>query len=191
MNPNQLITIAELKEYLHWDPLDSTMDHFFDVLIDSVSQMLEDCCNTRIKACTVTETLSGDGSKFMILSNRHITSITSLKEWDGNEFSDTFFLTDEINRFINITGKIIYNRIRIFEEGRYNYQITYQCGYAEVPEDLKLVAKEICVIFYNNSPNGDSRLALVSNQQNNFKMFFLNELPRHRAVLDKYTNRRC
>ncbi|MGE5432382.1 MAG: hypothetical protein ACM3QX_14970 [Syntrophomonadaceae bacterium] len=188
MNNNQIISLAELKDYLGWKMTDTSKDPFFDSVIDAVSQIMEDYCSTKLKQCSITETLSGSGSHLLILSNRHVTSLTSLKFRDDTGFKDCFATPEEMNRVALYRGKFLYLSRGTFHEGVLNYQVSYVCGYSEIPADLKIVAEEMCALVYQNSPHGQGRLGLLSNQPGNIRMFFLDELPRHRAVLLKYIN---
>lgn len=186
MNANQLISLAELKDYLNWKQADTSKDAFFDSLIDAVSQMMEDFCCTKLRQCSVCELLSGEGTGFLVLSNRHVTSLSSLKIREEGEYKDCFSTPEELNGATGIAGRILYRRKGIFKEGVFNYEVTYVCGYAEVPADLKITAKEMCTVLYLNSLHGDGRLGMVSSHTGSVKMFFMDMLPVHRAVLLKY-----
>lgn len=188
MNSNQVISLQELKDYLGWDKTDTSKDKFFDSVIDAVSQIMEDYCNTKLRESSVTEILSGDGSNMLILSNRHVTSLTSIKIRDGAEFRECFPAPEEMNQVVLYRGKFLYSCKGCFEEGVLNYRVSYICGYAEIPADLKIVAEEMCALVYQNSPHGQGRLGLLADRPGNIRMFFLDELPRHRAVLVKYMN---
>ncbi|MGE5353427.1 MAG: hypothetical protein ACM3P0_15190, partial [Acidobacteriota bacterium] len=182
------ISLEELKEYLDWKTSDTSKDSFFDSLIDAVSQLMEDYCNTKLKEASVTEILSGNGTHLLILSNRHITHLTSLKERDGAEFKECFPTPEEMSQVVLYRGKFLYRCSGYFEEGVFNYEVSYVCGFSEIPADLKLVAEEMCALAYQNSLHGEGRLGLLANRPGNIRMFFLEELPRHRAVLVKYMN---
>ncbi|MCU7500723.1 MAG: hypothetical protein HF300_18045 [Ignavibacteria bacterium] len=188
MNSNQVISLEELKEYLGWKRDDTSKDIFFDSIIDAVSQLMEDYCNTKLKESGVTEILSGSGTNLLILSNRHVTSLSSLKVRDGAEFKDCFTTPEEMSQVILYRGKFLYRCRGCFEEGVLNYQASYVCGFSEIPADLKLVAEEMCALVYQNSLHGEGRLGLLANRPGSIRMFFLEELPRHRAVMVKYMN---
>lgn len=188
MNSNQVISLGELKEYLGWKKGDTSKDTFFDSIIDAVSQLMEDYCGTKLKETSVTEVLSGGGTNLLILSNRHVTSLTSLKIRDGAGFRDCFTTPEEMSQVVLYRGKFLYMCRGCFEEGVLNYEASYVCGYAEVPADLKLVAEEMCALVYQNSLHGEGRLGLLASRQGNIRMFFMEELPMHRAVLVKYMN---
>lgn len=149
---------------------------------------MEDYCNTKLKECSVSEVLSGDGSHLLILSNRHVTSLTSLKIRDGTEFKDCFASPEEMNRVVLYRGKFLYRCRGLFEDGILNYRVSYVCGYQDIPADLKMVACEMCALIYQNSPHGEGRLGLLANHTGSVRMFVLDELPRHRAILLKYMN---
>ncbi|HEX2866780.1 MAG TPA: hypothetical protein VHO03_07045 [Ignavibacteriales bacterium] len=188
MKSNQIISLSELKDYLAWNKTDNSKDAFFDFLIDAVSQIMEDYCSTKLKETSVTETLSGDGSHLLILSNRHVTSLTSLKFREDTEFKDCFSSPEEMNQIVLYRGKFLYRCKGCFEEGVLNYQVSYTCGYAEVPPELKIVAMEMCTLAYQNSLHGEGRLGLLASRPGSVRMFFMDELPSHRTVLMKYMN---
>lgn len=182
---NQLIALPELKKYLNWAEGDTAIDDFLNDMINAASDVLEQYCNTKIKKSEVTEVVSGDGSIKLYLSNRPITEIKTLKYFDGEKFAD--FMSDaEIRKNIVTMDHSIYNRAEVFEEGIMNYEVKYMCGFDPVPQDLKLICQELCAIFYKNSFIGEGRVGLISNQQGNFKMFCLEQLPFHKKVIDKY-----
>ncbi|MGE5680529.1 MAG: hypothetical protein ACM34K_06560 [Bacillota bacterium] len=182
---NQLISKSELKEYLNFDPAELTLDNFFDQIINACSDILEVYCNTKLKKCTVTEIVSGEDPYRLYLSNSHILSVLEIKYWGSSVFR-RLYNEDEIRVNLVPSGHSIYNRAGDFTEGSYNYEVSYICGFDPIPDDLKLVCLELCAVLFNNSSLGDSRIGLISNQSGNFKMFFLDELPRHEHIINKY-----
>jgi hypothetical protein len=184
---NQLVTKEELRRYLNWNESSSSAesDDLFDQIINSASDIIEHYCNTKIKLSEVTETVSGNGSDRLFMSNSHITKITNCKYWNGSAFTD-YYTPGEIEQCLFSSLHVIYNRAQNFEEGIFNFQFTYTCGFDPVPEDLKLICLELCTVLFNNSSFGDFRVGLISNQQGTYKMYFLDELPRHKNVINKY-----
>lgn len=182
---NQLTTLNSLKQYLNWSLDDVSFDDFFNDMINSVSNCIEQFCNTKIKQCVITEKTSGHETVKLYLSNRPITDVSSIKYWDGNVFAEYMTVTD-IQKYIVLSDHSIYNRAEVFHGGLFNYEVTYTAGFDQIPPDLKLVAEELCAIFFKNSFLGDGRIGLISNQQGNFKMFFLDQLPYHKRIIDKY-----
>ncbi|MDP4114539.1 MAG: head-tail connector protein [Bacteroidota bacterium] len=182
---NQLITLEELKRYLNWASNDTVNDDFLNDMINAVSNLLEQYCNTKLKKCDVEELVSGAGAKKIYLSNRPIETLKSLKHFDGSEFVD-YMTSQDIAKYIVLLDHAVYHRADVFEEGVFNYKIEYTCGYDPIPPDLKLAAQELCAVLFRNSFKSEGRVGLISNQQGNFKMFYLEQLPMHTQIINKY-----
>lgn len=184
---NQIVSKDELKEYLNACPSDTSLDNLLDTIINAVSDVMEDQCNTRLKAAQVTELLSGLDSNILILSNMPVNSITSFQYWDGDVYVDYYDSLTELQRDLVPDASLVYSRSHCFAEGVKNYRITYSCGYANVPYALKLVAMELSAIIFRDTPHSEYSLAVTAVNISGYKQFITKELERHGKILAKYT----
>ncbi|MBU1067732.1 hypothetical protein KKE60_08090 [Patescibacteria group bacterium] len=125
-----------------------------DDMINAVSQDIENKLGRKIKAQDFEDYFfSGNNRREICLPNYPINSVTSLEYYDQNGGVVLQTYTENTDYFIKEDGTvgILVSAVGPWLSGVDNYRITYNAGYATVPEDLKLACKILCSIAYNKA----------------------------------------
>jgi len=95
---------------------------------------------------TVTEYYDGTGTKFLILDNYPILSITSLDVDDDNDGTFEYSLTEGTDYEFDSWGRVTLTDdagIAVFAKYVRNVKVIYKYGYSDVPSIIKYLATAI------------------------------------------------
>lgn len=177
LNPNALVSLSDMKNYLNIPALETGQDALVESFINSISSICENYCNRKFIEQTFTERLSGSGDRELMLNNWPINSITSIYVDNKRVFGvDTLIDPSNYEFFNNEKGDgfLVQRFDEPFQVGRKNIKIIYKAGYTNIsslPSDISLAAK-IAVAFYyeqqqqknwtfSNKQKGEETITLV------------------------------
>ncbi len=128
VNTYALTSVARLKDFLGITV--STYDAILEILINSVSDFVENECDRRFKKTAYSGTkLDGAGKNELILPQWPVTTFTKLYERDTTEYGDDSWDTVDSGDYrVDLDAGIIranYN----FLNGFQNYKADYTAGY--------------------------------------------------------------
>jgi hypothetical protein len=129
-DPNDLTTLATLKNYLNPGSNDDTL---LQRLLTSASFAIESYLNRAIKSASFTDVFDGTGGRVLLVPQYPITAVTSVTidgvaiPSAGGPTTPGFYFTDT---------KIILSGY-YFTKGLGNVAITYTAGWATVPFDIE------------------------------------------------------
>lgn len=139
-----LVTTAEVKTFLGLTG--STHDTLIGVLIDLVSEFIEDFCQTHFSDATITEKIDG-GGEWLITTRSPIISITSITDTtDSSVTSSSDYTFYAKSGMIYLTDPIENDTIQIHNKwpvGKQRFSVVYHGGYATIPNAVKWVAFEV------------------------------------------------
>jgi hypothetical protein len=200
MNVYALTTLARLKAFIGIDV--TTYDSVLEVIIDSVTDFIENECGRRLKKTAYTGTvLNGEGKSSVVLPQWPIVSGETLTIYErdavnyGNDNWDTIssdkYRVDEEAGIVNFNFRL--------SNGFQNYKIDYTAGYdfenvtgtlktlASVGlADLELVVWKLCGRAYNERKSGGN---IASMRLYNYSVSFSKEAysdDEIKEVLNKY-----
>lgn len=139
------MAILTLAEYKTRKGISSpNMDAILTPLIDSVNALITTYCGQDFSEQTVTDYLTVDPDGVLLLETLPVVSITSV------EYGSSFGTYDSV---YPATGYYLDKKTGILElldptvvvlpSHRRAFKVVYTCGYATVPEDIKLSAVEL------------------------------------------------
>ena len=157
-----LTTLAKVKQHLGITSSDD--DALLTDLINSITAYIENACGgRRFKETTYTNELydGDDFDNWLYLKQYPITGLTKVEYNNGT--------TDNPDWKENTEGK---DYEKYFErgalylstkyEGKRNYRITYKAGYAEIPDDLEILANKLVGKIYDKRKSeGKSSVSLA------------------------------
>jgi len=148
-----IITLAEAKLYLDIATDSTGYDAFITTLLSVVSNDIVTLCNQEIESTQDTIEVSGNGTALLLIPKFPLISVDSLKERTtiNTDYDDITAIASTLYRTIeDKLVKYIYYEYG-YSKGYSNYQLVYTHGYATIPEDIKLVAKEILALYFKDS----------------------------------------
>lgn len=138
---------------------DSSNDTTIVNCISASINHLEAYCNRGLQSGSYTDYKDGSGNRYFYLDAKYPTSITSIEEFDDNNYISTTYsgstINSKANNFSLLNGYYFLDDVE--------YKVTYQAGYtsSNVPLDLYTVALELATHFFMNSGvQGVSRLGV-------------------------------
>lgn len=185
-----LTSIDSVKTFLDIDGTE--YDDALTALVSSTEKVISNYCNQDLSSGTVTLNFDGNGLYAKYLPNYPINSITSLKKRTSILGSWATVDSDNYALFTANGTAHVYNE-NGFDKGVSNYQIEYEAGYSDVPEDLEHVANEIVILTFKNTElqeGAKGRLGIDS-IQTNYNGFqatekYKSEWNNWQRILDKY-----
>jgi len=138
LRSNALCTVDQVKEYA--DIKDEHKNDSIELYINAASDMIDEYLGYDPETQTYTEEVyDGNGTKFLALKARPITTLTTVLE-DG----DTVSTTDFVTRSWYIDG---YDYV--FVRGNSNFKITYIAGYEStaMPPSITLACVKIAAVM--------------------------------------------
>ncbi len=172
-----IITNTEIKEYLKITG--TSQDALLTKIASRAQEILEGYLSRKIEQATYTEKHDG-GEPLILVKNRPIISVTSLKD-NG--------VTVDASKYVvyNESG-IVALKSGYFTSGLQKVEITYDAGYATVPELIKEAALEIAMLIYKDIDAGEGRFGKtgVSVPQTGNLNFIRQLNPATRLGLGKY-----
>jgi len=184
---NNLITVAEYKTY---SGISSTnQDAALAIVVPKVSQLVKTICRrTFIDYVDETKT----ETKRNLTNNRFLASETPVININSVEFSDDFgktytalteftdYVVDEEAVEIIAYPYIDYSKVNAF-------RFTYNAGYDEVPEDLKMATMDLVQYYMRNDSAVHSTKSISPNTMQ-IEYVSSTNLPAHiKRILDQYT----
>jgi len=161
---NALCTVAEAKLYLRIPVANVNEDEFLAQIIDSCTARIERALgDRRIKADDYTEDRDGTGTKFLLLRQYPIISVTAVYLDQLRNFGETNRVADGIIIPSDEPGKLTFGpgvplttglALATFPKGTRNVRIVYRAGYETIPDDLRLACQKFVAVEFNRSREG-------------------------------------
>jgi len=142
INQFSFCSLEDVKQWLKLDSDDD--DGHLITWINTVSADCEKFCNRQFIARVRTENFEGDNTNVLILNHRPVSSIATIKLYDGaTELEETDYHLD------GETGMIILESL-VFAKTFWEIEVQYTAGYtlADIPEDLRKSIIEGVVFRY-------------------------------------------
>lgn len=142
-----LCTLAEAKTMLGITGTD--YDEILTRLINRGTDIIQNYCKRTFDDATYTEKWDGDNTGTYNVKHYPINSITGIYYLVSDYDSDTWdTLDDDFYTYDSASG-IVYCETP-FHKGMYrNWKITYNGGYATIPQDIKEACVDIVTYLYN------------------------------------------
>lgn len=123
-----LTTLARFKDYA--EVSGSSDDTLIGILIDQVTEFIENYCQKRFKQTTYTnEEYDGTGTHSLILKQHPVSTFTSLQERGTRQNETNWNSLDSTDYFVELSTGIITLIPYEFIEGTRLYRATYVAGY--------------------------------------------------------------
>lgn len=139
-----LTTLANVKEYLQINPLDTYADNLLKRMIDAASVTIERFCGRTFLQATYNEVIDGTGQRKMPLRNVPVSAVASVTI-NGQPVPARPAVTGNGFTFdkygVRLTGYA-------FTIGLDNVAITYTAGFAAVPDDVDMACCELVSLRY-------------------------------------------
>lgn len=141
LNNNALISLEDMKQYLGIASDDNTKDFVLTVYINGFSDYIQGVGQSILKT-DYKEKYAGTGTQNLILNNKPINSVTSLKI-GNNDLKDFEVISSEGVLFRN-SGWALNGTNYPFMHDRVNWsykyiEVEYNAGYETVPSDLLML----------------------------------------------------
>lgn len=154
---SQFTTLANLKEYL--GITETGDDTFLQHIINRVSKKIENSyCNRKFAAQDWTEYYKGDGTNRLLLRQYPINQIYSIyddvdRQWPSSSAKDisAVAISYQTSGLIQLVGDIFINADLWSFYQLENIKITYNAGFATIPEDLEEACIKYCAVEYAKS----------------------------------------
>lgn len=151
------LTTNTIKSWLKISGTDD--DTVIGLIGEAAEQRIEQYLNRTLKAAARTdELLSGTGHTRLAPKHFPVTTITTLKIYDGldvdgNEVWDTWVQNTDYDRLnISPDGSTIVIDGATFPKGELNIKLSYTAGYADVtalPGDIYRAMFDLCYLYYH------------------------------------------
>lgn len=161
-----LINASELKEFLGMEIREVEHDSLLNLLITKFSQVICTYCRQEFVKAEYTETYDGDGESNLLLDHLPVVSVSSLK-------IDTIVTAADKYAIRKPEGEIKLIDGSVFTKDFENVEITYEAGYASVPEDVKYVCLDMCARKFKMIDSG--RLGMTSQSFGDQSVSYLNK----------------
>lgn len=133
-------TTAGVKAALGYSGTDR--DSQIAALIPLVQDLLEAKIGRKIEMAEYTEQYDGNGSRFLVLRNRPVYSVTSIKDSLQRNFADTAAISPQAYAVRPDSGKVVLDNFSgvafitglqagVFTRGTMNVQVVYRAGYGD------------------------------------------------------------
>lgn len=154
-----LTTKADVKESLGIASSDTSKDNLIIRKINQATRAIENYCGRRFLLTTYTdEAYNGTYTDQIILKNRPVVGTPSLSVRDTNLNEDDFDTVDANIVFTDASAGILNLDFRAV--GRWSaYKVTYQAGYATIPEDLAEACASLACFYVQNADGSDVGVA--------------------------------
>lgn len=151
-----LITTPVVKSYLNIQSTDPGYDAFFEIAIAAASNRICRMINQDVMTHTNVTLLNGNGSQLMSIYNADfpIQSLNSLEYRAGINEDWTALTSLDYTTLNNGAVWKLYAE-NGFYNGTYNYRVTYNAGYTDIPAEIRMVAIEmVATAFKESDMNG-------------------------------------
>lgn len=149
-----LTNLADVKESLN---IASSVTRYDNLIIRKINQataMIENYCGRRFKATNYTDELyTGNGTDQIVLKQRPIITLTSLKGRDTSLNENDFETIDSSYYFADDNAGILGLTFRSLGHwGR--WAVTYRAGYETIPDDLAEACASLAAYLVTNADGG-------------------------------------
>jgi hypothetical protein len=182
---NALITLENIRDYLHLPDAQVTNDQLLCDLIDGVSEHFNSYLDRVLVSATYTDALiDGTGSKFLYVPNYPVTTITSITETDCMEIST---LVASTAYSIDGDSPWIVRDHGFWPYGIKNIKITYVAGYSTIPHDVQMACTKQVAYEFKQSNQGLLGVSAVTYPDGSINKIAVGEfLEDVKAVLGRY-----
>lgn len=136
VDPNSLVTLQEVKDYLGIPVSNTGPDALLETLINASSKKIESYIDRKIKRQSYIETQDGAGTDRIVTRHWPVLSVSEIAVDTSSEFTDANVVTEFLLEGDPAIG-IILKGGRRFPKGTQCIRVTYEAGYDDVPYDLK------------------------------------------------------
>lgn len=149
-----LTSVADVKELLGIDSGDSTKDNLIIRKINQATTLIENYCQRRFASTVYTDVeYDSPDSDTLVLSQRPVTSFTSLGVRDGPENLSSWSTVETQDYFVDTAAGIL--KLNFNTYGAWNrYRVTYTAGYTTIPADLGEAAATLAAYLVDNGVSG-------------------------------------
>jgi len=182
-----LVTIERVKTYLEIANTETAQDVLLQDLIARLGAWAERYCDRSFAKATYTEQRDGDGMDTLLVRQWPLVSVTSLYDdplrvfGAGTQIAASDFAVYANQGMIRLDGLV-------FSVGIQNVQVTYEAGYADIPEDLQQALIELIADRFRNKENQGIRSLAIGSYRVDYSE---DELPSEiRSVLEGYRRTR-
>ena len=182
-----LVRIERVKTYLDLANTDTASDVLLQDLIARIGAWAERYCDRSFAKATYTEQRDGDGTDTLLVRQWPLLSVASLYDdplrvfGAATQIAATDFAIYANQGMIRLDG-------RVFSVGIQNVKVTYEAGYADIPEDLQQAVVELVADRFRNKENQGIRSLAIGSYRVDYGE---EELPSEiRGVLDGYRRTR-
>lgn len=167
-----LVTDANYKYYLGLNQSE-TITNNFTPLINAVEKRVKDFLHRDIETATYTDEIyDGSGNNSLVLRQFPITSIASVKVYEGigagnvETWTTLVEHTDYDRLIIPVEAHLFYLDGYRFVRQFQNYKVTYVAGYSSIPDDIQLACKKLVALYWNESPQKNNSIGLTNINNN-------------------------
>jgi len=182
-----LVTLERVKTYLEIANTETAQDVLLQDLIARIGAWMERYCDRSFAKATYTEQRDGDGTATLLVREWPLLSVTSLYDdplrvfGAATQIAASDFALYPNQGLIRLDG-------RIFSVGIQNVKVTYEAGYAEIPQDLQQALIELIADRFRNKENQGIRSLAIGSYRVDYGE---EELPGEiRGVLEGYRRTR-
>ena len=155
-----LCSTGQVKDYLKITG--ATWDALIGELIDGVTDSIQSDTKRKFKQATYTnEDYNGNGTRILILKNYPIISVASLYDDVNRDFGASTLIAAADYIVWKDEGEIELVEEK-FTTGVGNVRITYDAGFAVIPQDLRDACREEAAGIFERSKKGKAALGLDS-----------------------------
>jgi len=179
MAPGDLTTLALVDAQLGL-PSGNADEAVLSGLITGVSAFIATYCQREFQVSTYSDAWDGKGARRMAFPNWPVIAVTSLVIGGvtipaGDPVSAPGYYTNANTLMLN--GYC-------FTPGFGNVQIAYQAGYATIPADLELAAREAVIWMYRERLREGKASEAIAGETTSYRLVSLP--PRAQAIVDLY-----
>lgn len=153
---NNLVTLAQLKNYLDVDSADLVDDNKLEYVINAASNFFMAETNRLLKARNLTEYYDGNESTELFLNQYPInssaetieiyTSLSVPRDYTDNQISSDYILIESEVGIVSLISDY-------FPKGKQTVKVVYNAGYASIPYDIQRAALELCALMWSKEKN--------------------------------------
>lgn len=182
-----LVTLERVKTYLEIANTETAQDVLLQDLIMRIGTWAERYCDRSFAKATYTEQRDGDGTATLLVRQWPLLSVTSLYDDPIRVFGAATQIAAADFALYSNQGMIRLDGL-VFSAGIQNVKITYEAGYADIPEDLQQALIELVADRFRNKENQGIRSLAIGSYRVDYGE---EELPSEiKGVLDGYRRTR-
>jgi len=151
-----IVALDDYKDVLEIDKSNNSFDSILNDMADEVESKIEEFLGRSLEQAEYTDELyDGSGSSMLILKQFPITTVASIKQYDGysgGEVWTTLVLGTDYERLLYVKeSTAVYMDGMAFAKGVQNYKITYTAGYQNVPLEIVQACKKLMLLYYGET----------------------------------------